>query len=487
MRRSGFGYILVILIAGMLSSCGGGGGGILAGIGGTGITSSGSITGIGSIYVNGVKYNVDSAAITVNGIASSAPDELKVGMVVTVTGNLDSAGSTTGTADTVVYDNDIQGPVTGLNDPTCVNMVCDGLVWQFTIMGQMVEVSSAGTVFEDEVVGTAFNFNTIANDDNVEVSGFVDQNGVLQATRVEKKTGSEVELKGAVASYDPIGGAANMGSFTLALGTITVEIDGNTKPVTIPGGITNGIQVEVKGSLSGTTITATEIELDDDGLGDDLNSVSLEGIVTGFTDINSTFMLAGQEVDASSASFEPSSLLQTLADGDKIEVEGDIVNSILIATEVEARGGEVVLHATVSNVSGSTITMSYSTGTVPVLVDNKTSFKDGLTLNVIVNGDFLEIEGYQDSAGNVIASQVKKSSSVDNDVLQGPVDAPLSGGGSITVLGIQYILDITTNFSNENEQSQSNGQFFASLNVGDTVKIEDEVTADGVADEVEPE
>jgi len=482
MKRSRFKSILIVLMTGTLISCGGGGGGTSAGIGGTGITSSGTITAVGSIYVNGVRYNVDNATISVND-NDATPAELKIGMVVTVTGNLDSNGSTTGTADAVVYDNEIQGPVAGLNDPTG-----DGLVKQFTVMGQMVEISNAGTVFEDEAGGNNFNFTTIKNGDNVEVSGFVDQNGILQATRLEKKSGSEVELKGTVASYDPNAGAASMGSFTL--GAITVEIDGNTDTSNVPGGIANGLSVEVKGSLAGTILTAREIELNDDGLGDDVSSVSLEGIVTNFATVTN-FMVAGQQVNANGASFEPSSLRQTLADGIKIEVEGDIVNGILIADEVESRSGQIKLQATVSSVVGSVITMGYFPGTVAVLVDNKTSFKDGLTLATIVAGtDFLEIEGYQDSAGNVIASQVKRNS-IDKDLLQGPVDGPINSGGSgtISVLGVIYTLNLGASYADENEVSLTNAEFFAQLNAGDTVKIVDklEPTTDGNADEIEME
>jgi len=481
MKRRGIFLALAVLAATILSSCGGGGGGggTNAGIGGTGITSSGSITGIGSIYVNGVRYNVDNATVTVND-SPSFPNELKVGMVVTVIGKLDAIGSTTGSADTVVYDNEIQGPVTGLMDPTG-----DGLIQQFTIMGQMVEISSTGTVFEDEG-GGVFDFINFFNGDNVEVSGFVDQNNVLKATRVEKKNGTEVELKGTVANYNANGGAASMGSFML--GTITVEIDGNTDTSNIPGGIADLLAVEVKGNLAGaTTITAKEIELNDDGLGDDLSSVSLEGIVTGFTNITNTFMVAGQFVDASGASLEPSNLV--LANDVKVEVEGDIVNGVLVATEVEARSGKVKLHATVSSVLGSTITMGYFSGTVPVLVDNKTSFKDGLTFNLIASGDFLEIEGYQDLAGNVIASQVKLKTT-DKDLLQGPVDAPKSSGGAqITVLGVQYIMGFGTDYADQSEVSKTSAEFFALMNVGETVKIEDDLNpaTDGVADEVELE
>ena len=51
--------LLAGLIIGMaLASCGGGGGQVAeGGIGGTGI-STGTVTGFGSVYVNGVKYDI---------------------------------------------------------------------------------------------------------------------------------------------------------------------------------------------------------------------------------------------------------------------------------------------------------------------------------------------------------------------------------------------------------------------------------------------
>ena len=46
----------------LVTACGGGGGG--GGIGGTGLTSSGTISGTGSIFVNGVRFDVDARAPT---------------------------------------------------------------------------------------------------------------------------------------------------------------------------------------------------------------------------------------------------------------------------------------------------------------------------------------------------------------------------------------------------------------------------------------
>ncbi|HEC28700.1 MAG TPA: hypothetical protein ENI65_03820, partial [Gammaproteobacteria bacterium] len=62
--------IFLIITAVMTVSCGGGGGGgtQTAGIGGTGVTSGGTVTGFGSIFVNGIEYNTSAATITIDKI-----------------------------------------------------------------------------------------------------------------------------------------------------------------------------------------------------------------------------------------------------------------------------------------------------------------------------------------------------------------------------------------------------------------------------------
>ena len=62
MTRAILHSLLSAVFVSILASCGGGGGS--AGIGGTGITSGGTITGFGSIFVNGVKYNTDAATVS---------------------------------------------------------------------------------------------------------------------------------------------------------------------------------------------------------------------------------------------------------------------------------------------------------------------------------------------------------------------------------------------------------------------------------------
>ena len=101
--------VLVLFVAG----CGGGGGGgsSLAGggIGGTGITS-GTITGFGSVFVNGVEFETDGSSFDVDDNIGTDQDVLGLGMVVTITGSINPDG-VTWTALSILYDDEVEGPI----------------------------------------------------------------------------------------------------------------------------------------------------------------------------------------------------------------------------------------------------------------------------------------------------------------------------------------------------------------------------------------
>ena len=461
----------------LLTACGGGGG-TIAGIGGTGITASGTITGFGSIFVNGVEYETGSANIVVDDTIVGEGD-LQLGMVVTVTGTLD-AGGTTGTATMVSFDDYVQGPV----ETVPVDPTGDGQQLEFGVLGVTVLADMTATVFDNGVT-----FATLVQGDYIEVSGFADAAGVLHATRIEGKGAftaglSEVELKGV---------AANVMGNTFDIGSIDVNTAGADLSG-VPGGVVMaGMQVEVEGTLTGTTISASEVKENDDLPDGDLDKASIEGIVSDFVD-NSSFRVAGQPVDASGASFDPPTL--TLANDLEVEVEGPIVGGILQATEVEARGGDVKLEAAVQGVSqaASSITLQYATGTVTVLIDNQTSLRDDLgvfdpyTLGDVTATDFLEIQASLDGSGNLIATEIRRDTPED-DILEGPSTS--CDGTSITLFGVSFtLLNGTTVFANENEQQvyADAAAFCADVNTrGLFVKVRDDAVADGIADEAELE
>ena len=319
-----------LVLSVLIVACGGGGGGggSLAGggIGGTGVTS-GTITGFGSVFVNGIEFETEGAARDVDGkidISNGSDDDavLGIGMVVTIIGTVNDDG-VTGTADSIVYDDVVEGPVTDEQDDG------DPDTRTFNIFDVTVVIDRATTVF------VSTDHDALAENDLLEVSGYFGVDGKLLATRVEGKDKlvpgvSEVEIKGEVTGFD-----SNSSTFELlGLDGITITFDNATVFEDLPDTVADGQFVEVKGTVFEGSIFASRIELEDEGFGYDVDRISIEGIVTDFTDITN-FRVSGQRVNASSAAFDPSSLQSSLADGDRVEVEGSLVGGILQAREVE--------------------------------------------------------------------------------------------------------------------------------------------------------
>ena len=286
----------------------------------SGLVSSGVITGFGSIFVNGVEFETGSAIFNVDGVPGTQAD-LAIGMKVGIKGSINADG-VTGTATHVDFDEEIQGPVSGIT-PT------GGQTRSFTVFGTTVIIDADGTKFDDD--NGAFSFDTIEDNDNVEISGFFDENDVLHATRIELEDAdfdenSIVEVEGVIEGLS--------GTFFM-IGSL--EVDASEAELDdLPNGLVDGIKVEVKGTYddASNTLSATKVEGEDDELEDSENEIEIEGIITRYVD-DSDFDVDGHPVDASADTVErePSSLI--LVEGIHVEVEGIVSNGILFASEVE--------------------------------------------------------------------------------------------------------------------------------------------------------
>ena len=115
--------------------------------------------------------------------------------------------------------------------------------------------------------------------------------------------------------------------------------------IEVSGGLTDDIYVEVKGAYqtADQSVLASRIEQEDEGFGDDLDDVSLQGIISEFNNTGD-FKIDGLPIDASGATkLSPANVLSLLEGGVEIEVEGNIVGGKLIADEVELREGDTEL------------------------------------------------------------------------------------------------------------------------------------------------
>jgi hypothetical protein len=475
MSLNKFKWLLTFLITSVLIiNCGGGGGGgSLAnnggGIGGTGITSTGTIDGFGSVFVNGVEFETDSASIVLDSNASSEAD-LRLGMVVTIVGTVDSNG-TTGTALSVEFDDDVQGPITD------ITASLDGSEKTLTILGFSVIVDEYSTIFDDVT------YDTLSINDAIEVSGFIESPLTIRATRIERKElfeegSSEVEIKGLVSALS--GSTFELGSYIVDFSAADLS--------DVPGGnLSNDLFVEVKGTLSANTITATQIEQEDGLYSNSEENISLEGVISDYIN-NSDFMVNGQQVDATNAEFEGVTL--ELEEGIRIEVQGSIVDGVLEAKEVEIRSGSVRLSSSIKsiNVDGvtGTITLGYVVGDIVVSINSQTELDDetdafsDVKWSDLRSGDFIRVKGLINGS-QLIASEVRLDD-MASDVIQGPVDSFVVDN-EITVLGLSYSLGNTV-FIGDDHQNIDSAEFFSQLNEGDLVRVLDSVTADGIADEV---
>lgn len=418
----------------------------------TDILVRGPITAKGSIFVNGIELETTGAAIIVDD-SPGTDINLVIGMTVTAQGVVDDSGLH-GTASSVTYDDEVQGEISGLTD--------NGLNKSFTVLGQNVIADITSTVYDNTT------YIALANGDIVEVSGTLLNDGTIIATRIEdKEATTEVEKKGTISGLS--GDTFNL---------VTTPVDA-TSATFDPVGLVlaDGLYVEVKGTLSGGTIVATLIQLEDDSLDDNITKVSIQGLISGYTS-DASFFINGQKINASSATRTPTTLL--LEDNVPVEAEGTIINGILLAQKVEGRHEEMKFNAKVTAKGTNTLTLTYNPGTLTLYVDSSTVFNDVSFPNIALNS-FVLAEG-MDFNGNVLLAKLDAGQS-DREIVQGRVNA-YTVGNAITVENLPYTINGTTQFQNNAGSVISEADFVALYNQpGTLVKVKDR-PVDGIADEI---
>ena len=386
-RREGLLSLLGTALA--LAGCGGGGGGGMASVssGGTGSFAMGPITGFGSIIVNGVHFDDRLARVLDDDGALHDRNELKLGMVVRVKGKPISraGGVARADADEIKFGAELLGPIDSI-DRTARTLV---------VLGQTVQITAA-TIFEENLTG----LSALAVGDIVEVHGSVDPvANRMTATRIERKDPAKVQafrIQGLVKSLDT---AAK----TFKIGTLTISFAG---PVDIPANLVlaNDMLVRVRLATTPTTgirtalkIRLVEVEVENE------NEAEVEGTVT-FIDPNNNklFKVNGLQVDATGTSVPAG-----LKVGDRVEVEGSLVNGVLVATKVELEDENEALKFELRGPIDSLNTTAKTFGVSGVTVDFSgavTFLPAGKTAANLANGVSVEVKGVASSDGTKIVA-----------------------------------------------------------------------------------
>lgn len=373
-----------------LSACGGGGDDVAGvGLGGTGAFSVGPITGIGSIIVNGIRYDDSSASISSDDSAFRRED-LQLGMVVVVQGSPAVNGLSTATR--IVLGGELQGPVSTVR--------ADG----FVVLGQTVEVTSS-TFFGPSL---ANGLASVTPGVVVEVHGVANPaTNSIRATYVERKTSpSEYKIQGIVSAH-------NATSKTFSIGTLNMSYSA-TDPddVRVTPAVGALVRVRLLAGPANTAVwTVERIRKPEDSFSGFSGEVEFTGNVTAFTSLSS-FSVNDIPVNAASAAFPEGTAGITA--GALVEVKGNLVDGVLLATRVkpEDDGGvnEFELHGTVSNAtpsgSGGSFTLT-SSGGVAVAVDwsSGVTFRDGTSAD-LSNGRRVEVKGLVTAGNRITATRI---------------------------------------------------------------------------------
>ncbi|TWD75598.1 hypothetical protein FB547_11715 [Variovorax beijingensis] len=293
------------------------------GSGGTGVSTAdatgiGSVGGLGSIILNGVRYNTDAAAFSVEDAtsASANPAELlQIGMSVRIAGKIDSE-FTAATAQQVDSAAELRGAVSAI----------DAGAGSFAVMGTTVTIDNA-TIWSG-----ANSLAEVAIGSVVQVWGLPSAPGTLRATRVElKPTSPEPLVTGVVQNLDRIGQRFTLGLLTVRYGSAAFSggIDLST--------LADGAIVRVRGSAASVAdvFTATKVQGWYAVPTQNAAAVQLAGVITNYGGLNA-FKVLGTAVDASNA-IVTGGPVSSIGDGVKVELDGFMTNGVLVVKKLRIR------------------------------------------------------------------------------------------------------------------------------------------------------
>lgn len=479
MRQSSILFTLfgAVGLVGLLSGCGSGGNGApsgpASGSASGSSAASGTITGFGSVYVNGKKFETNGASLKVDGqevpctVSAASKCGLKEGMTVKVLGTFSGSSHR---ASTITQEDTVEGPIQSVDVPNS----------RFVVLGQTVLVDDT-TKFDPGV-----NLGNLAVNQVVEVSGLVKADGVIVASFIERKPVGEgcslgCEIKGIIKSH-------NHATTTFQIGGLTVNYAApaliNDMP--LPNGSNwNTLFVEVKGTNFSVnagvpTLLATKVEPENEGVGNDMDEFEVEGFVTQAGTPNGNiieFTIGTTPVKTTASTEFRGGTVDEIVLGAKMSAEGRFDGSTLIAKHVKFHAS-VKLEGNIAAIDpdAKTFTITGLSG-MTVSVNSQTEFKTNggnqiTDLNHLLVGDHVRVRGRVGGSNSVIATRVEQRPA-DGDVdLQGPVQAV--SNPNLTILGVAVD---TSGISEANFRGLDDGTidrtaFFDTVKVGTLVKMQ---------------
>ncbi|MEO0029964.1 MAG: hypothetical protein RJB45_2005 [Pseudomonadota bacterium] len=320
----------VMASAGLLSGCGGGAGETL--LISQALSVAGLISGLGSVVVNGVRYETIGATVLDADDHHNINAPLGLGMTISLEPN-----STHPTAAGTIH---VQSGIKGF--ASAVDLVSKTL----NVAGLPITTdSSTIVILANGAVGSLAN----VGNNSVEVYGLPQTDGTFKATRIEIETSSSfVQLVGVISNLNTANTTFNLGS-----GIQSVSINFNA--ASVPTGLANGAVVSIRTNAqsNANAYAATAVYVRSSNatvFNDYVNNYAgttgmkneaneLYGMVTNLSSTSTGCTLQVQGIPTTLTS---TTLCSALQNGDYVEVKGQLSNGSLAAYRVEFKtaGGE---------------------------------------------------------------------------------------------------------------------------------------------------
>ncbi len=333
------------------------------------VVTQGMITGFGSIYVDGIKYNTDTSNIKKNGLNTQL-NALSVGMKISFSAQENDSGEWV--AQDVEYDTEVEGVIQSIDRNNSQITIANTVIF-YNDLTHFIDTSEA----------------LISVGQRVEISGYPQADGTFLASYIELDTDTDND------DYEYTAGiVSNLDETALQFTINDVVID--YRLAEIDGGLANNSYVKVEGNLVDGVMVANEVDartvkesLDVDD--DSVLRYEIEGLIT--------------QISATS-----------------IGVNGQVFD---YANNVEV---------------------------------------EGVALNNLTVGMFVEL--YIDNS-QIIKVESKQSSYSSDGKVKGVIESIDRDNKTITVNGVLYVFNEFSRFEDDDEQYFS----FDTLNINDYVEI----------------
>jgi len=420
------------------------------------VVTNGVITGVGSVYLNGVRYDTGGASVTMDDRPGDLL-QLKVGQYVEVKGHIHEYWNYAETsADVIRYHDVLEGPITSI----------DAAADSFVALGQTVRVT-LDTVFGGGIDPASVEGLDLG--DVVEVSGIVPADGVIDATRIDiKPDGSPYDVSGYVTGVSIVEHRFNVNALVVDYSTANME-DFTTGDPEV------GDLVKVTGSafLADGALVALHVELRSDdylsGGPDDI--VEVEGFVEDFVS-TTDFRVAGWDVTTTADTDYEHGTAADLADGVLVMVKGIAdANGVLVAHKIafrEVSTIRIVAQLDVMSQDGDLrlLGVDVSTTDTTVFQDMSALALREFGIDDLAVGNWLDVRGYEEPEGSgaVVATHVVRIDPDPESIvrMRGPFRDPAPP--SFDILSVLVTTDPYTCFIVEGgrcSDSMTAAQFFA--------------------------